>query len=42
LGRFRHSFYRIDKEFLGAQCNSFTGHPHGDLLSNDPVAKEEK
>jgi hypothetical protein len=23
LGRFKHSFYRIDKDFLDAQCNSF-------------------
>ena len=34
LGRFRHSFYRIDKDFLKAQCNSaFTtspGHEDGD------------
>jgi hypothetical protein len=22
LGRFKHSFYRIDKDFLDAQCNS--------------------
>jgi hypothetical protein len=22
LGRFRHSFYRIDKDFLDSQCNS--------------------
>src|SRR5664279_4409299 len=28
LGRFRHSFYRIDRAFLNAQCNSaFTTPP---------------
>ena len=27
LGRFRHSFYRIDKDFLDAQCKSFCTTP---------------
>jgi hypothetical protein len=27
LGRFRHSFYRIDKDFLDAQCESFFAMP---------------
>jgi hypothetical protein len=41
LGRFKHSFYRIDKDFLDAQCNRFAGHPHTGLLNNEPVIKEE-